>query len=144
MDLNNVSVEEYLKQHGIKPSYQRIRIFEYLIRHQNHPNVDAIYQELSKDIPTLSRTTVYNTMKLFMERNIVQMINIEDTETRYDADVSTHGHFKCTTCGRIFDVHVDLANMVVDGLESFRVGETHLYFKGTCDQCFDQQNQDFN
>jgi Fur family transcriptional regulator, peroxide stress response regulator len=144
MDAEKMKVEAYLKEHGIKPSYQRIRIFEYLVRHKNHPNVDAIYQELSKDIPTLSRTTVYNTMKLFIEKKIVQLISIEDTETRYDADISAHGHFKCTSCGEIYDVHVDLTEMRVEGLEQFRVDETHLYFKGTCDECFTEKNQEYN
>ena len=144
MDASKINVEAYLKEHGIKPSYQRIRIFEYLIRHKNHPNVDAIYQELSKDIPTLSRTTVYNTMKLFMEKKIVQLISIEDTETRYDAEVEAHGHFKCTICGSIYDVHADLAEMKVEGLDTFRINETHLYFKGVCDQCFEEENQKFN
>ena len=144
MEVSKINVEAYLKEHGIKPSYQRIRIFEYLVKHKNHPNVDAIYQELSKDIPTLSRTTVYNTMKLFMEKKIVQLISIEDTETRYDADVAAHGHFKCTVCGNIYDVDVDLAEMDVHGLDSFRVEETHLYFKGVCDQCFEEKNQEYN
>jgi Fur family transcriptional regulator, peroxide stress response regulator len=144
MDVSKINVEAYLKQHGIKPSYQRIRIFEYMIRHQNHPNVDDMYQELSKDIPTLSRTTVYNTMKLFIEKKIVQLISIEETETRYDADVSAHGHFKCTACGEIFDVNVDLSEMTVEGLAQFRVDETHLYFKGVCDECFEERNQEYN
>ncbi len=139
MDLGGLTVEEYLKENGIKPSYQRIRIFEYLIKNQNHPNVDTIYRALYKDIPTLSRTTVYNTMKLFREKNITQMINIEDTETRYDADVSPHGHFKCTQCGNIFDVRMDVSDMEVEGLDSFRVEETHLYFKGTCDDCIEEK-----
>ncbi len=144
MDGSKINVEAYLKEHGIKPSYQRIRIFEYLIKHQNHPNVDAIYRELSQDIPTLSRTTVYNTMKLFMEKKIVQMITIEDTETRFDAAMDAHGHFKCTVCGRIFDVHVDLSGMKVDDLNEFRVDETHLYFKGVCDDCFEEKNKEYN
>ncbi len=144
MDTERANVEAVLKGHGIKPSYQRIRIFEYLLRHKNHPTVDAIYQELAKEIPTLSRTTVYNTMKLFMEKKIVQLISIEDTETRYDADTSAHGHFKCTVCGEIFDVHVDLTDMSVEGLDQFRVDETHLYFKGVCDDCFDEKNKEFN
>lgn len=36
MIINNIG--DYLKSHGIKPSYQRIKIFEYLIKIQKPPN----------------------------------------------------------------------------------------------------------
>ncbi len=50
---------------GIKPSYQRIKIYEYIFNNNIHPTVDNIYKKLLKEIPTLSKTTVYNTLKLF-------------------------------------------------------------------------------
>ena len=37
---------------------------EYLMAHRTHPTVDEIYLALSPSIPTLSKTTVYNTLKL--------------------------------------------------------------------------------
>jgi hypothetical protein len=40
MKLHIENVGEYLKSHDIKPSYQRIKIFEYLVEHKNHPTVD--------------------------------------------------------------------------------------------------------
>ena len=58
MKLHIENVGEYLKSHDIKPSYQRIKIFEYLVEHKNHPTVDMIYKALVDEIPTLSKTTV--------------------------------------------------------------------------------------
>ena len=37
-------VGEYLKKHDIKPSYQRIKIFEYLLNNRKHPTVDVIFK----------------------------------------------------------------------------------------------------
>ncbi len=88
-------VDEYLSSNGIKPSYQRIKVFDYLITNKNHPTVDKIYKELVGEIPTLSKTTIYNTLKLFHEKGIILIINIEDNETRFDADISNHIHFRC-------------------------------------------------
>ena len=61
MKLKVEDIGAYLKSHEIKPSFQRMRIFEYLITHRNHPTVEMIYKSLVKEIPTLSKTTVYNT-----------------------------------------------------------------------------------
>ena len=59
-----MDVVKRLQNHNIKPSVQRIAIMNYLIEHRTHPTVDEIYTALSPSIPTLSKTTVYNTLKL--------------------------------------------------------------------------------
>ena len=135
MNFTDQPIEAYFKEHGIKPSYQRIKIFEYLIRYKNHPTVDGIFKALVKEIPTLSKTTVYNTLKLFLDHNIVQRLVIEENETRYDADTSAHGHFKCENCGNVYDVEGDFPDIDVSGLKIHQVNEVHLYFIGICNQC---------
>ncbi len=132
---NTIKVKEYLSQHDIKPSYQRIKIFDYLIERKNHPTVDTIYKELVSGIPTLSKTTVYNTLKLFLDKEIVQVINIEDNETRFDADVSNHGHFKCKKCNKIYDFKLNESEIKIAQLEGFTLEEQHVYLKGTCKKC---------
>ena len=116
-------VDVYLSEHGIKPSYQRIKVFDYIIRNKNHPTVDNIYKELVGEIPTLSKTTVYNTLKLFQEKGIVLVINIEDNETRFDADLSNHGHFKCKKCGKIYDFDLNENDLNLPGLKNYSIDE---------------------
>lgn len=133
--MNKKNPDKYLIEHGIKPSYQRLKIFEYLLEHETHPTVDEIYKYLSNEIPTLSKTTVYNTLNLFIEKGIVTVITIEEKETRYDANTSMHGHFKCRQCGNVYDFHTDLSYMDSDSLDGFKVEEKHIYFKGICKKC---------
>jgi len=129
------NINNYLTEAGIKPSYQRIKIFEYLIKNMNHPTVDMIHKNLILDIPTLSKTTVYNTLRFFVDKGITQIINIEDNETRYDADTSTHGHFKCIKCGNIYDFSFDNKNLNIKQIENFEIKQIHLYIKGICENC---------
>ncbi len=139
MELKIKDVGEYLKSHGIKPSYQRIKIFEYLSKHRNHPTVDMIYRALVSQIPTLSKTTVYNTLNTFIEKKIAVIILIEENETRYDADTSIHGHFKCEKCLKVYDLSVDLTNLEIPDLETHQVNEHHFDFKGICGDCLRQE-----
>jgi Fe2+ or Zn2+ uptake regulation protein len=138
MEFNIEKVGSYLKSHGIRPSYQRIKIFKYLITHKNHPTVDMIYRSLAPEIPTLSKTTVYNTLNLFVEKNIAIVILVEENETRYDADTSVHGHFKCEECGGITDIDLGVENISVPQLDGFQINEHHLYFKGICKSCLEK------
>lgn len=138
MHIENVG--EYLKENGIKPSIQRIKIFEFLLEHHIHPTVDDIFQTLSAEIPTLSKTTVYNTLNLFVGNHIVQEVIIEENEVRYDVITGVHGHFKCKICGEIKDFDVDLSKLDLSKLGDVEIEETHFYLKGTCAECLKNRN----
>ncbi len=142
MDIRDL--EQLLKMHNIKPSHHRIRVYQYLLDHRNHPTVDMIYKDLLNEIPTLSKTTLYNTLSLFVERGITQLITIEEIETRYDADVSLHGHLKCNQCGQIYDIRLDISQLDLHGLEKFEVSESHIYFKGICPICLNNRDEHIN
>ncbi|MDR1831419.1 MAG: transcriptional repressor [Fusobacteriaceae bacterium] len=139
MQVENIG--NFLKSKDIRPSYQRIKVYQYLIEHKNHPTVDMIYKALGPEITTLSKTTVYNTLNLFIQHGIVNMIVIEENETRYDADMHTHGHFKCVKCGKLNDVM--LPEDVIDRItaEGCDVKEKHIYMKGLCRECKESVNK---
>ncbi len=132
-------ISEHLLKHNIKPSYQRIKILEYLVTKRNHPTADEIHKELVKEIPSLSKTTIYNTLKTFIETNLARVITIEENETRYDADISDHGHFKCDECGSIYDFRVNIDILEPDELESFKINEKNVYYSGICKKCISKE-----
>jgi len=131
--INNITKK--LIEKNIKASYQRIKILEYLTTKRNHPTVDKIFNDLIKEIPILSKATVYNTIDLFKKTNLVRVVTIENNETRYDAEVENHGHFKCDVCGSIYDFSVNIDNLSIDSLEHFKINEKNVYFKGICPRC---------
>ena len=90
-----------LADHGIKPSVQRIAIMQYLLTHFTHPTVDDVYRGLLPKIPTLSRTTVYNTLRMFSDNDAAQMITINEHRVCYDGNITPHAHFICTECRRV-------------------------------------------
>ena len=132
---NIIDISTHLKKHDIKPSYQRVKIYQYLLENKIHPTVDTIYRHLLKEIPTLSKTTVYNTLNLFIDKKIINIIVIEENETRYDIKTEVHGHFKCERCGVIYDIDLNIEQLRKEKLEDFTVHEQHHYFKGICSLC---------
>lgn len=135
MKITTENIKEYLLKHNIKPSYSRIHILEYLLVNKNHPTPDEIYRELVKGIPTLSKTTVYNTLGIFADNKIAKVVTIEDNATRYDADVSNHGHFKCKSCGVVYDFYFSEEDIKVKGLEKFEIHDKDVYYRGICFKC---------
>ena len=127
-----------LTSRGIRPSYQRIKVLEYLYQKGGHPTVDKIFRALSPDIPSLSKVTIYNTLHTFVEAGLARVVDIDDTEMRYDITLSNHGHFLCKACGTIFNFEVNIDQIPIEGLNQFEITEKNIYFKGLCPNCLSQ------
>ena len=94
-----------------------------------------IYTELHPQMPTLSRTTVYNTLELFRENQLVNTLDFGEGSLRYDAFCSPHCHFECEECGQVFDI--ETPPPAIDGLvpSGFSLSRTSLYLYGKCRGC---------
>ena len=135
-----MDIVNHLTSNNIKPSLQRIKIFEYLYENREHPTVDRIYTDLVSDIPTLSKTTVYNTLKLFIDNGITTTFTIDGNEARYDAIMEEHAHFKCNKCSNVYDVEIEALKLKFNKLNGFQVDNTNIYLKGICNQCLTTKN----
>ena len=124
-----------LQTYQIRPSYTRIAIFAYWTKSKKHPSADEIYVKLTKGMPKLTKMTVYNTLRILVDKGLAREASIEEHEARDDADVSLHGHFKCIECHGItnFPVQEDiLAEIRIPGYEVF---EKDVFFRGKCPSC---------
>jgi Fur family peroxide stress response transcriptional regulator len=124
-----------LKKKKIRLSHQRLKVLEYLVKNRNHPTVEQIYNTLQSEVPTLSETTIYNTLDALINARMVRVITIEDNETRYDIATETHGHFKCESCGTIYDFNINIDDFPVEDLDGFKINDKNVYFKGLCPKC---------
>ena len=124
-----------LKNKNIRLSHQRLKVLEYINNNKTHPTVDEIFQDLQKEIPTLSKTTIYNTLNALADSKLVRVLNIEDNEARYDSTTQDHGHFKCSSCKKIFDFEIDFDSLRIKELDNFKIYNKDMYFKGLCSDC---------
>ncbi len=134
---SKINAEAILRSHGVHPSKPRLAICEYIMTHHTHPTVEEVHKALCQDIPSLSLTTVYNTLRMFSEHEVAQMITIDDHKVCYDGNTTPHVHFYCKQCGQI----IDLFEEPVPVIERNRsiggniVTEAQLYYKGICSLC---------
>jgi Fur family transcriptional regulator, peroxide stress response regulator len=128
-----------LKKGKIPLSYQRLKILEYLSQNLCHPTVEQIFSHLSLSIPTLSKTTVYNTLHVLVEAGLVRVVDIYEHESRYDTEIEGHGHFKCESCGEIYNICINLDLLCSEDLKQFEIKEKVVYFKGICPKCISKK-----
>jgi len=128
---------ELLLTYNIKPSVQRIAIMDFLLTHRTHPSAEAVYANLSETMPTLSKTTVYNTLKLLSENGAALMLTIDEEKICYDGDTSPHTHFLCKDCGKIYDLPINTPTHIETEINAsgHRITEIHSYYRGICKNC---------
>lgn len=133
---STVDATSYIGSYGIKPSPQRVVIMQYLMDNRSHPSAEEIYSSLAVKYPTLSRTTVYNTLWLFAESGAIDVLTIDRSTARFDYAEKSHGHFLCSKCGKIIDVFLDdMPALSLDHSEVARVDQSTIQFKGICRYC---------
>ena len=131
------NISEYLLNFHIKPSMQRLAIMEYLLANRIHPTAEDVYHALYQKIPTLSKTTVYNTLNLFVAQGALQVMAIDGKNVRFDIDTTLHAHFKCQHCQQVYDLPVENIHMLklADNSVVRQVTDMQLYYKGYCKNC---------
>jgi len=124
-----------LKEKGIKPTYIRLKILHYLQNNQKHPDAEQIFRAIKIEVPTVSLTTIYNTLDLFQEKKLIKPLLITGSKVRYDMNETPHSHFYCQECGMIIDLDVEYGYLNRENLKGHKVIETHGYFIGLCKNC---------
>jgi len=133
--MNIQEVHHYLRQYQISPSVHRTAILQYLIDH-HHSSADQIFTDLISSMPTLSKATVYNTLKLLADKNAIKTLFIDEKNVRYDACSELHAHFRCKSCGAIFNVPLEESDTPkFKGYPDHSSYETQVYFMGICKKC---------
>lgn len=130
------SALDILHQFGIRPSHQRLTVLTYLMEHRDHSSAEEIFENLHKEMPMISRTTVYNTLRLFSDAGVVQTLSIGAHPLVFETNLTPHAHFFCRCCKSITDIPVqeaDWQRMKDYGGPS--QAEMQVTFNGICEKC---------
>lgn len=133
-------LKELLKAKRVKPTHQRLVILNYLRNTKSHPSADTIYNKIIKDNPTMSRTTVYNTVNMLVKKDLVMPIYISANEVRFDGNTMPHHHFLCKKCANILDIDVQCTHFKAGEIYGNKIMEWHGYFVGICRDCMPGKN----
>ncbi len=128
---------DFLRENGLQPSIHRVSILQYLMKEKIHPTADDLYRALAPDIPTLSKATVYNTLKHLSAKDIVKAISIEGNELRYEYNRGNHIHFKCRKCGRVIDITDSEIFIKEKSIKGNLIQHQEINLQGICSRCLE-------
>mgnify|MGYP001607634395 CR=1 FL=1 len=93
-----------LRSHDINPTHQRIEIAHALFSRQEHLSADQIMAIVNTHHSETSKATVYNTLKLFLEKRLVREVIVDPGKVFYDPNTSEHHHFYDMVSGQLTDI----------------------------------------
>lgn len=124
-----------LTAHGLRPTQQRIAVYEHLLEYPEHPSAETVYLALSRLYPAFSKTTVYNSLHALAEAGLVRTLTIQAEELRFDGTAVPHGHIQCSHCGAVADI--PLAGFVPEALcpAGYELQRSEVFLYGICPHC---------
>ena len=128
----------------LRYSHQREMIYQYLMRTQEHPSAEMVYDALRDEIKGLSLGTVYRNLRLLEDLGKVRRVASYNGTERYDACCGDHVHFICQSCGTVHDVpeaELEQVRGVINLPEGYQLGQLNLTISGLCPECLNKTTE---
>ena len=139
-----------LESAGRRSTRQREEIYFALLRADDHPTAEQVFETARESIPNLSLATVYNALEALVEGGLVMKLPALEGSARYDARPDGHYHLRCLRSGAVVDLPTpyvpDLIESLDPGLvdrlgrQGFRVTGYRLEVVGYYEPCQESLN----
>lgn len=136
-------VSQLLHECGNRMTPQRRAILETILQHPGHLSADEIHDLARREIPRLSLSTVYRTLDLLKELDLVSELHLAGNHYRYEAQSTQHQHLVCAGCGKVIEFQCRYCPGMQKKLSTehgFRVTGSRVELFGYCDACAGDRN----
>lgn len=133
-----VNIENVLRQNSIKVTKARRTIFDIILNSENSISAEFIYNTCVETGDDINLSTVYRTLELFEEKEIVDKFDLGEGRYTYCIKKNSHMHtLRCSLCNKEIDVPCPMHQVeeLVKNKTGFTLTEHHLILKGICEQC---------
>jgi Fur family ferric uptake transcriptional regulator len=134
----------YLKSKGLKFTPERRIILKEVFSFHHHFDVDQLYDKLRKHSENISRATIYRTLPLLVESELIRETLRCQGKVSYEHVFGHkhHDHMVCIGCGKVIEFRDERIEKLQDALckkYSFQPKEHRLGIRGYCKKCRDKR-----
>ncbi len=141
MDEKSISgFKDFVKNKNLKFTSQRELILTALLKSKNHVSAEELYDMIRKTEPVIGQATVYRTLKILVEANLVNRLDFGDGMYRYEPNMEKkhHDHMVCKRCGKkieFIDENIEVLQKKLATKYNFQLTGHRLYLFGYCQEC---------
>jgi Fur family transcriptional regulator, ferric uptake regulator len=136
-------IKEQLSAHNYKLTPQREATVRVLLENEeDHLSAEDVYLLIKDKAPEIGLATVYRTLDLLSDLQIIHKLNFGDGVTRYEFRAEGaerhHHHLICLHCGIVDEMMEDVLGPIEEQVEreyDFQIVDHRLTFHGICHRC---------
>lgn len=135
---SDASAIEALRSKGYKATPQRIAICRIALNSRAHPSAQQVYNEVKKIQPTVSLATVYKTLEVLSDLDLLREITFSKGQARFDSYMSPHINLVCLKCGIITDLDDTTVKEIIRKVTAstkFKPTGQRMDVYGICQKC---------
>lgn len=139
-DAVRARVDDFIRRKGLRRTKPREAVLAAAFAKDEHFTAEELYDRVRRTDADTSRATVYRTLALLVEGELLREIDLGDNQTTYDPNFlnrPTHNHLVCIDCGRVVefeDPQVEALNAAVTGRLGFKALRQTLKIEAACEQ----------
>jgi len=122
----------------IRLTTQRQIILEELTKLKTNPTAIEVYDVVRKRLPRIGLGTVYRNLELMADNGMIRKIEVGGTQKRFEAITKPHYHIRCSRCGKVEDIDVEINDDLVKVAAKsslYQIMGHKVEFSGVCPDC---------
>lgn len=133
-------LDEFIRRKGLRRTTQRERIVDAVFSRDEHFTAEELFDRVRKIDGETSRATVYRTLGMLVEADLLRQIDLGESQVTYDPnfhDKPSHNHLVCIDCGRVVefeDGNVDIQTDCVTRRLGFKAVRQSIKIEANCEQ----------
>jgi Fur family transcriptional regulator, ferric uptake regulator len=142
MNTDNVKerFSSFLKSQGHRITNERLLVLESLCSDESHIDAENLFIKMRGKGLKVSRATVYNTLQLLLQSNLIKRSHFGETHLHYEPALSEkqHHHIVCSNCGKVEEFSSEILNKIqVDICDRYKYKFVSSAFQitGVCKKC---------
>ncbi len=129
-----------LESRGLRKTPERFAILREIYSSEGHLDVDNLYEHMLRNDYRVSRATVYNTLELLVEFDLVKKQRFDNNLTLFEKSLGykQHDHVICTRCGAVqefCDPRIHHTKAMVAEIFGYAIQRHSLNIFGLCPEC---------
>ncbi|MDE5789966.1 MAG: transcriptional repressor [Muribaculaceae bacterium] len=127
---------EFIKSKKMRQTPERFAILDKVFEQRVHFDIDELYRDIESEY-RVCRATVYNTVELLCECNILRKHYLNENQAAYELSDDRHLHLICLNCGKVREVRDECFNECFEKMKfrQFKASFISTNIYGLCSSC---------